>query len=156
MADEPRLGLKRLSQRDPELLDDQVGAGHQLGDRMLDLDAPVQLQEPEVTAVEHELGRARAPVADRSRERDRGLAHPRAQLWVQRGGGRLLEHLLVAALYRALALPEREDRALRVAEQLDLDVPRPFDVALAEDALVAEGRLRLALRGCQRIFELVG
>ena len=77
---------------------------------MLDLDAAVQLEEEEVAAVEHELGGARAAVADRAGERDRGLAHRAAQLGVERGGGRLLEHLLVAPLDRALALAERDDR----------------------------------------------
>ena len=154
MSDQARLGLQRLALGDPELLDHEVGAGHELGHRMLDLDAAVQLQEPEVAAVEHELGRAGAAVADRPRERDRGLAHLRAQLRVERGRGRLLEHLLMAPLNRALALAERDDRALRVAEQLDLDVPRPLDVALAEDPLVAEGRLRLAPRGGERLVQL--
>ena len=52
-----------------------------------------------------------AAVADRARERDRRLAHPRAQLGVERRRGRLLEHLLVAALDRALALAERDRRS---------------------------------------------
>src|SRR6476619_2155415 len=121
---------------------------------MLDLDPPVQLQKPEVAPVEHELRGAGAAVADRPREGDRGRAHARAELGVERGGGRLLEHLLVTALHRALALAERDDRALRVAEKLDLDVSRALDVALAEDALVAEGRLRLSLRGRQGLVEL--
>src|SRR5215208_5156425 len=123
---------------------------------MLDLDAAVQLQEPEVASVEHELGGPRAPVADRPRESDRGLAHPLAQLWVERGGGRLLEHLLVAPLHRAFALPEGNHVAVRVAEQLDLHVAWALDVALAEDALVAEGGLGLPPSGGQRLLELAG
>src|SRR5437762_10317734 len=85
--------LKRFALRDPELLPDEVDAGDELGHRMLDLDAAVQLEEPEVAAVEHELGRAGAAVADRAGERGRGLAHPRPELVVERGRGRLLEHL---------------------------------------------------------------
>ena len=44
----------------------------------------------------------------------------------------------MSPLHRALALAEREDRSVRIGEQLDLDVPRPLDVPLAEDAVVAE------------------
>ena len=44
---------------------------------MLDLDASVQLQEEEVAPVEHELGGARAPVGDRLREPDGGVATSR-------------------------------------------------------------------------------
>ena len=44
---------------------------------------------------------------------------------------------------------------MRVGEQLDLDVARPLDVALAEDAVVAERGLRLAPRRLDRVLELV-
>ena len=44
---------------------------------------------------------------------------------------------------------------VRVREELDLDVARPLDVALAEDPVVAERRLRLALRRLERLVELV-
>ena len=121
---------------------------------MLDLDAAVQLQEPEVAAVEHELGGAGAAVADRPREGDRRLAHPRAEVRVERGRRRLLEHLLVAPLDRALALAERDDVAGAVRQQLDLDVAGPLDVALAEDAVVSERGLGLACRGRERLVEL--
>ena len=60
----------------------------------------------------------------------------------------------MAALDRALALAERDDVAVRVGEQLDLDVARPLDVALAEDAVVAERGLRLAPRRLERLVEL--
>ena len=54
---------------------------------MLDLDPPVQLEEVEVAPVEHELDRARAAVADRPAERDRGLAHARSQIGIEGGDG---------------------------------------------------------------------
>ena len=122
---------------------------------MLDLDPRVELEEPEVAAVEDELGGAGALVADRARERDRGVAHPRPQLGVERGRRRLLEHLLVAALDRAVALAERRDVAVLVGEELDLDVARPLEVALAEDRVVAERGRRLAPRGRERLVELL-
>ena len=93
---------------------------------MFDLDARVQLEEEEIAPVEHELGRARALVADRAREHNGGIAHPCAQLGIERRGRRLLEHLLMAALDRAFALPQREHGAVLVGEQLDLDMARPF------------------------------
>ncbi len=57
-------------------------------------------------------------------------------------------------LDRALALAEGDDRTLAVGEQLDLDMARPLDVALEEDAVVAERRLRLAACGRQRVVQL--
>ena len=95
------------------------------------------------------------PVPDRACERDRGVAHRGAQLRVEGGGGGLLEHLLVAALDRAVALAQRDHGAVQVGEQLDLDVPWPLDVPLAEDGAVAERRFGLPLRRCERLLELV-
>ena len=122
---------------------------------MLDLEPRVQLEELEAVAVEHELGRAGVLVADRARERDRGLAHRCAQLGVERGGGALLQHLLVAPLDRALALAEVDDRPVPVREDLDLDVARALDVALGEDASVAEPGLGLARGRREGVVELV-
>ncbi len=122
---------------------------------MLDLDPPVQLEEVEVAPGEHELRSACAHVADRLGEADGGVAHLLSQRGVECGRGRLLEHFLVAPLDRALALAERDD-PLAVAEQLDLDVARPLDVALAEHTVVAECGFRLALRGVECLVELGG
>ena len=57
-----------LAGRDAELQLDDVEARDRLGDRMLDLDPAVQLEEVDVGAVDEELGRAGALVADRLRE----------------------------------------------------------------------------------------
>ncbi len=111
---------------------------------MLDLDAGVQLEEEEVASVEHELRGAGALIADRTSERDGRVAHARAQVGIERGRRRLLEHLLVASLNRAVALAECEHRAVPVGEQLDLDVSRALEVALEEDGVVTECSGRLA------------
>jgi len=135
------------------LLADEVEACDELGDRVLDLDAAVQLEEPEVAPVQHELGGASTRIADRAGEADGGVAHRGAQLGIERGGGGFLEHLLVTALDRALSLAECDHIPVRVPEQLDLDVARPLDVALAEDRVVAEGGLRLAPGRFERLVE---
>ena len=59
---------------------------------------------------------------------------------------RFLEHLLVAALERAVALAEVDDRAVVVAENLELDVARVLDVFLHVEIAVAESSRRLRLR----------
>jgi hypothetical protein len=54
----------------------------------------------------------------------------------------------VAALDRALALAQVDAVAVRIAEDLDLDVARLLDELLDEDAVVAEAVARLvAARG---------
>src|SRR5581483_5039362 len=56
----------------------------------------------------------------------------------------------------AVALAERDDGAVAVGEQLDLDMARPLEVALEEHGVVAEGRRSLAPGGLHGIAELRG
>ena len=92
--------------------------------------------------VEHELGRAEAAVADRAGERDGRVAHPR------RAARRRPRATPRAPSGGGAGSSTRARRARRPSPcaggELDLDVARPLDVALAEDAVVAERRLRLA------------
>ena len=94
-------------------------------------------------------------VVDGRRGLGRDLADPRAQLGVDRGRGRLLDQLLVAALDRAVALAEVDDVAVRVGEHLDLDVARVGQVALEVDGRVGEELLALARGALEGVLELV-
>ena len=147
---------KRLAFCDAELLVDEVEARDRLRDRVLDLDPAVELEEEEVVAVDDELDRAGALGSrshDRRRRPRRAVASRSAG--TEAGSGGLLEDLLVPALHRAVTLAERDDVAVRVGEELYLDMAGPFEVALAVERPVAEGALRLALGGGQRVVELV-
>src|SRR5437660_8013648 len=106
---------------------------------MLDLEARVHLHEEEApVAARDELDRARAAIADGARRRDRRLAHARAHRLVDEGRGRFLEDFLMAALDGTLALEKMHVVAVRVAEDLELDVVRLLDEALQEHRVVAE------------------
>ena len=82
---------------------------HQLGDRVLDLEPGVHLQEPEPLGgrVVEELDRAGAAVVDRLGRRAGGVVQRGADLVAQAGRRRLLDHLLVPALDRAVAFADR-------------------------------------------------
>ena len=144
-----------LAARDAELPFDEVEAGDRLGHRMLDLQAGVHLEEVEgAVGAQQELDRAGAAIADRLGRGDRGRAHACAQVGVDGGRGRFLDHLLVAALHRAVALAEMDDVAVVVGEDLDLDVAR-IDHRLFEDQLArAEGALGLGARGADRLEQV--
>ena len=87
---------------------------HELGHRMLDLQARVQLDEVEAAVrAEQELERARVAVADRAARALGRRLHRLARLGRQRRRRRLLDQLLVAALDRALALAEGQHVAVR-------------------------------------------
>ena len=128
----------------------QVDVGDLLGDRVLDLDAGVHLDE-HVAAVggEQELDRAGVDVADLPGERDGVGAHALAEVRVEVGGRGDLDDLLVPPLHRAVALEEVDDVAGAVGEDLHLDVARADHRLLEEDGGVAERRLRLAHRRLQ-------
>ena len=147
----PRSTRSRLAQLelgaggDLDLPAHQVDRGDRLGDRVLDLDPGVHLEEEErAVLVDQELGRAGADVADRLGQPQRGRAEGRAAARAAAGRGRLLEHLLVAPLHRAVALGQVDAVPVGVAQDLDLDVPRVLDVALEQHRVVAERRQGLA------------
>ena len=142
---------QRAALRDLQLQPHEVEPGYGLGDGVLDLDAGVHLEEIEgAVGIEQELDGAGADITDRRRRPHRRGAHLLSQLRRDGGRGRLLDQFLMAALDRAIALAERDDMPLLVAEHLHLDVPRAEDGALDQQAAVAEGGGRLRARRFQR------
>ena len=128
-----------------ELERDEVETGRAFGDRVLDLQPRVHLEEEEpALVVGEELDRAGAGVVDRLRGRARGveqrLAHPVDAFDERRR--RLFDDLLVPALDRAFPLADGPHGAVLVGEDLHLDVPSGGEVGLAEHGAVAERRSR--------------
>ena len=99
---------------DPDLRLHDVEAGHDLGHGVLDLDARVDLDEVEGAGVgiHQELDRAGADIVGGAADLERRLAQGRAALLVEIGGGRALDHLLVAALDGAVALEQVDQVAV--------------------------------------------
>src|SRR4029453_3900484 len=100
----------RPPRRDQHLLANEIEARCELGDRVLDLDARVHLEE-EVLAVPREqtLDRAGRSVSDRPGRVDRDLADALAEVLGHRRRRRLLDQRLVPALNRAIALTQVND-----------------------------------------------
>ena len=121
--------------RDPDLVGDEVSTGHQLRDGMLHLEARVHLQEEDVAAVvEEELACPGADVSDLAPQGQRRLGQALPRRLTDGGRGRLLEHLLVSPLDGAIALAEVDAVPVSIEEQLDLDVSRPFEEPLQDQA----------------------
>jgi hypothetical protein len=140
---------------DQDLLADEVHAGEQLGDRVLDLDPGVHLHEVgRPGAVDQELHRPGAGVAHRQRAVHRQPAELGALLGAEVAGRPLLEELLVPPLQRAVALPEGDAVAVGVAEDLHLHVPGPGEVALEVDGGVAEHRAGGGAGGGERVGQV--
>ncbi len=127
-----------LTERDAQLPLHEVEPGDHLGDRMLDLQARVHLDEMETCRVGDELDCAGIDVVDRLRGGAGGRADLGPALGREADGGRLLHHLLVAALQRAFALEQRHHVTVDVAEHLHLDMARLGEVLLDQEPVVAE------------------
>ena len=155
----PRLTMSRwrngklLPRRDADLLLDDVDAGDELGDRVLDLHPRVHLDEVELVVLVEELEGPRPAVADAPAGVRAAVADARERARVDARRRGLLDDLLVAALHRAVALAQPHGVLLLVREHLDLDVPRVGQELLHVDRRVAEGGLRLRPRQRHRCRE---
>src|SRR3989304_5458042 len=78
-------------------------------------------------------------------------APPFAQTCGESRRRRFLDHLLMAALQRAVALAEVDPAAVAVEEELHLDVARPIEAALEDESLIVEGRPGSPWRARQRL-----
>ena len=142
-----RADLGALGQADLRL--DDIDAGDLLGDRVLDLNPRVDLDEVEAALihVHQELDRAGAEISDVTGETQRRLAQLASLGVVQVRRRRPLDHLLVTALDRTVAFEEMDDVAVFIPEDLHLDVTGPADEPLEVDLVAAKRGLRLAPAG---------
>ena len=98
---------------------------------------------------------AQAGVGDGRRHAHGGAGHGLPLRRSQRGAGRQLDQLLVAALHAALALAEVADGARAVTDHLHLNVPGARDELLDVDGARAEGRVGLGLAARVGLVQLV-
>ena len=128
--------LQRLALRHPDLERHQIKTRDGFGHRVFHLQAGVHLKEVEGAAVvQQELHRACADITNGAGGLHGGGAHPRTQTRIQRRAWRLLHHLLMAALHRAITLSQVDGVALTIGKDLDFHVARA-DHRLFEDDLV--------------------
>ncbi len=146
-----------LAGGDPDHLLDQVDAGDQFGNGMLDLQPRVHLQEIEALVLAgDEFDGAGGIVFHGLRQRDRLFAHLAAGGLVEQRRRRFLDHLLIAALDRTFALAEIDDVAVLVAQHLDFDVAGIDDEFLDENPVVAERRLGFRFRKPEAFGDFAG
>mmetsp|Transcript_312 Transcript_312/g.695 ORF Transcript_312/g.695 Transcript_312/m.695 type:complete len:248 (-) Transcript_312:618-1361(-) len=133
----------------------KVQTGDHLGDGVLHLQPRVHFEEIKVlVGVDHHLNGTSRPVVDRPCKHHRLLPHGAPRRLVDEGRRRLLNHLLIAALHRAVALGKIDDVAVRVRDNLDLNVPRLLHKLLHKDPIVAKRRRRLCLREPEALSRL--
>ena len=107
---------QRCALRDEDLRTYEVNAGDHLGDRVLDLNSGVHLDEIVVALLVHqEFHRTGRDIADMTGNLDGILVQCLTGCLGYRPGRSKLDDLLVAALERAVALAEVDDVAVLIA-----------------------------------------
>jgi len=143
-----------------DLVLDQVAAGDHLGHGVLDLDAWVHLDEVVLSLLVHqELDRAGVAVLDLAGDLEGRRAEFLALGLGQGKRGGELDHFLMAALDRTVAVEEVHQVAIIVAHHLDFDMLGIGQVALQKYFGIAEGGLGLAggrHQTFQQLFFVVG
>ena len=145
----------RRARGDADLRLDQIDAGDALGDRVLDLNARIDLDEIELAGVGilQELDGARRAIAHRAADLERRLAQLGALRIRQEGGRRAFHHLLIAALHGAVAFVQMHQIAVGIAQDLHFHMTRAPDQLLEINLILAESRFGLAPRGRHRLDE---
>ena len=147
--------IEFLAGGDTDLAAHQVDAGHQLRDRVLDLNARVDFDEIEfVVLVDQELASAGIEIIGFLDEADRGVANRTADSTRQVRSRRFLDQFLMPPLQGAVAFPQVNEVAVPIAENLHFDVSGTVDVFFEIDAAVLEGGFGFLLCGSQADAEV--
>src|SRR3954452_19977836 len=122
---------------------------------MLHLDACVHLDKVEAAIFVHKkLNGSGGHIPDLTQSGNQLLANLVAHLWGDLQRWRFFQQLLVTTLDAALALAEADYLSIRVAHDLELDVPRLLDELLHVEVAVAEGVRSFGLSGVEHIWQL--
>src|SRR5258708_7624018 len=152
----PLFQRERLTHRHRDTLFHQVNSGDHLGHAVFDLDPGIHLDEVKLAgAREQEFDRADVRISDNVCGANRRLAHLLAQPRGKNRTRRLLDHLLMPPLYRAVAFAEMNRHAMIVGKNLELNVARAFEIFLEIHLARAERRLGFSLREREQARQLV-
>src|SRR5215469_15616417 len=140
-----------------DLLVHDVSTDYEFSNRVLHLKPSIHFQKVEVAGlIDEEFNGAGVKIAGGPGDAHCSLAHLAAEGWLHHRRRALLYDLLMPSLKRALPLAQIQHVAEAVPQQLNLDVPRPFNVLLDVDrgVLKAGGSLRGGKR--ERAVNLFG
>ena len=141
------VGADLLTAGNTELLTHQINTGDLLGDRVLNLQTRIHLQERDgAVRSEQKLAGARALVASFGEDRAGCLIQPLCLLLTQERGGSLLNEFLVAALKRTIAGRNHLDVSVGIRQTLGLNVARGIQETFNKALAAAIGGNRLTYR----------
>ncbi len=105
---------------------------------MLDLNARVHLDESKLAVLVEKFDRSDAEIFDVAHRFGNGFADFVARGRIESWRGAFFPDFLMPSLQRAITFAEMDGAALAVAENLDFDVTRPFEIFFQVNRVVAE------------------
>ncbi len=147
---------ERLASGHADHLFNQIDAGDQFGHRVFDLKPCVHFEEVKILLPVHdEFNRARTGIVHRLGQSDGLFSHRAARGFVKEGAGSFLDHFLIAPLDRTFPLAQIDTVAMRIAQDLDFNVPRLGDKFLDEDAIIAKAAGRFVLGALEPLARFI-
>ena len=152
-----RLVMHLVPLRDQDLAAHDVDACDLLRHRVLHLDARIHLNEVPLArfVIDQELHRARVRVVHLLRQLHCRVAQAVDDLLLDAIARRLLDHLLVPALHRAVTLMQVQHIAVLVRQDLHFDVLGLAHKFFQKHRPVAKGALRFRLRFIQQLLQVL-
>ena len=135
---------QRLAFCNPYLQLNKIEPGYRLCHGMFNLQPRVHFHEPEaigpqaLRTIHDKFNRARAGVIHSLCRRHGSSAHRRTKLICHARRRRFLDHFLMAALQRTIALEQMHNIAKTVAEYLHLDMTRRENIFFDQHTIIAE------------------
>ena len=138
--------VERNALRSFDLRLDDVDAARHFRHRMFDLQPRIHFDEIETAVLIEEFEGADAAIADLPAGPDAGLRDRPDDIGRDAGRRRFLDHLLMAALHRAIAVAKPDRISVPIAEDLDFDVTRMLEEFLHVERRRSEGLAGLLAR----------
>ena len=120
----------------PDLAFHQIQSSHGLGNRVLDLQTRIDFQKHRTLRRHRKFTYAQSQVFGRLAQRECVVPELGPLPLRQAGGRRFLDDLLVPPLLRAFTVEQVDHVALLIAQNLDFDMSRSVQVALANQAAI--------------------
>src|SRR5690606_38514290 len=146
---------QRLAGADLDLLLDDVDASDHFRDRVLHLDAGVHLDEEELAVLIQELEGTGTTVTQVDTGLNAAGLNFGAGLFVDTGGRRFLDDLLVAALQRAVAVAQMDGMTLAIGQYLDFHMTRVGQELFQVHHRVTEGGTGFGAGQADRLDQLL-
>ena len=143
-----------FTSRNTQLPFHQIEGSDGLRHRMFHLQACIHFQKIKAAILRDEFYRTGALILHGLGSGHRGGTHGVPHFSTDARRGRFFNHLLVAALGRAITFKQMHRIAVAIAKHLHFNMARAFQIAFDQHAIITKGRCAFLPRGAQCFHEI--